>query len=72
MNHRRKKSSWVPTKKWLTALLTGAVSIAVSAIESDGFDDAERGAAIVLGLSLITAYIKANDKTVSSDGVPHG
>lgn len=62
--------SWVPTKKWFAALLTGVASIVALWIQSGAFDDTEKGMLATLIVSLVGAYIKGNDATPSGDGVP--
>lgn len=63
------KKSWLPTKKWWAALVTGVSGLVVSAIESGEFGDTEESAAKVLLLALVGAYLKGNDATVT--GVPN-
>jgi hypothetical protein len=60
--------SWVPTKKWFAALVTGAAGILGSWIVTGVFDDVERGMSATLLTSLAVAYFKTNDDTPG--GVP--
>lgn len=60
--------SWVPTRKWFTALVTGAASIAAVWIESGTFDGTEKGMAATLVTSLVGAYVASNLNTPG--GVP--
>lgn len=61
-------STWLPTKKWVAALVTGLAAIAGSWIVTGAFDDVERGMAATLLSSLAVAYFKSNDPTPG--GVP--
>lgn len=63
------EKSWLPTKKWFTALVTGASGIIVSVIESGEFGATEESAVKVLILALVGAYLKSNDPTPT--GVPY-
>ena len=62
------KASWMPTKKWFAALITGVAGIAGSWLVTGAFDDVERGMAATLLSSLAIAYFKSNDATPG--GVP--
>lgn len=59
--------SWLPTKKWLAALVGGATPIILSALDS-GWDKTEEGMLVTLAGGLVLAYIKSNDDTPT--GVP--
>lgn len=60
--------TWLPTKKWVAALVTGVAGIVGSWIVTGAFDDVERGMAATLISSLAVAYFKTNDQTPG--GVP--
>lgn len=64
------QKSWIPTKKWFAAALTGAASIVALWIQSGAFDDTEKGMLGTLLVALVSAYFKGNDATPSGDGVP--
>lgn len=61
--------SYLPTKKWWAALVTGASSIVVHAITTGAFDDVEEGQLLTLVSALVLAYLKRNDSTAG--GVPN-
>lgn len=61
-------TSWKPTKKWFSGLVTGAAAVLASWIVTGAFDDVERGMAGALIVSLAGSYFKSNDPTPG--GVP--
>ena len=59
---------WKPTKKWITAAVTGVAGILGSWIVTGAFDDVERGMSATLITALAASYFKSNDDTPG--GVP--
>lgn len=64
------EAGWVPTKKWIAFVATGAASILANFIISGEFGDAERGMLATLVVSAAAAYFKQNDVTPLGTGVP--
>lgn len=60
--------SWLPTRKWVAALLTGVLAIAGTAVATEGWDDEEWAALITLGSTLTVSYWTPNENTPG--GVP--
>ena len=61
---------WVPTRKWIAALLSGLVSIAAHAVASGGWDNAEWAEVLTLASGLIVAYFVGNTPQPTGTGVP--
>jgi hypothetical protein len=53
-------SSWVPTRKWFSAAITGVLTIAGQAIATGAWDTTEWGALVTLGIALTGAYFVPN------------
>lgn len=62
------RSSWVPTKKWFAALITGIAAVAAHGVVTGDFGSAEKGELYALAVSLLAAYWKSNDPVPG--GVP--
>lgn len=62
------ESSWLPTRKWITNLLTGLAGIVGSWIVTGEFDDVERGLTALLLGQLAATYFVPNQPTPG--GVP--
>jgi len=54
---------YVPTRKWVAALVAGVSAVVVHAILSGGWDETENGELGALAVSLAGAYIRRNDPT---------
>lgn len=59
---------WVPTKKWVAALVSGLLLIGVHAFASGGWDKTEWGELGALITAQSAAYVVKNDPTPG--GVP--
>jgi hypothetical protein len=61
-------TGWVPTRKWLAALVTGGLTIVGHAIASGGWDNPEWAEVLTLASALALAYLVPNSPTPG--GVP--
>jgi hypothetical protein len=60
--------SWKPTKKWLSGLVVGVLTIFANFLASGEFDGTERGQLVLLAIALAGSYFKTNDQVPG--GVP--
>ena len=59
---------WIPTRKWIAALITGLLTIGGHALASSGWDTPEWAEVLTLASSLAIAYLVPNADTPG--GVP--
>lgn len=70
MSPYKKGRSWLPTRKWVSLLVTEAAGIAASWLVSGAFDAPERAMAAAALLHLATTYAVPNSP--EPGGVPSG
>ncbi len=60
-------SGWIPTRKWIAALVVAAAGVATSAVES-GWDVTETKLCIAVAVQAVVTYLLPNEPTPG--GVP--